>query len=155
MKTKLLLILTILVAAVSCNSPSNPTTAVHNDVSVVSNTKKETVELNIENDYHPKAVYAGEGKYRINGVAFPDKESIRIEIYDDGSIDVIRSQKYFRFDHVTVEGQNVYKAEKYYNGYTHTLDMTITGDKAKVLYTIQGDNENYTFESDKLVRVAE
>ena len=48
---------------------------------------------------------------------------------------------------------NVYKAEQYHDGYRHTLEMTITGDKAKVVYTIQGNQENYHFESDKLVKV--
>ena len=56
------------------------------------------------------------------------------------------------FEHVNVK-DNVYKAEQYYNGYRHTLDMTITGDKAKVVYTIQGNGENYHFESDKIVKV--
>ncbi|MEI0604151.1 hypothetical protein R4K55_07995 [Brachyspira alvinipulli] len=149
MKTKLFLILGILIVSISCSSPSNPTASYNNTSSTVSNTKKNTLEVE---EYYPAFVYKGEGVYRINGETFPEGESIRIEIYDDNSIDVFRSQKYFMFEHVNKK-DNVYTSEQYYDGYRHTLEMTITGDKAKVVYTIQGNQENYHFESDKLVKV--
>ncbi|WP_028329124.1 hypothetical protein [Brachyspira alvinipulli] len=149
MKTKLFLILGILIVAISCSSPSNPTTDYNNTSNTVSDTKKNTLEVD---EYYPELVYKGEGVYRINGETFPEGESIRIEIYDDNSIDVFRSKKYFMFENVKVKN-NVYTAEQYHDGYRHTFEMTVTGDKAKVVYTIQGNNENYHFESDQIVKV--
>lgn len=169
MKTKLFLILTILIFAYSCNSPSNPTKASNNqsnisnsiennamhDIAKLNSNAAKIGEPNIEDNYKPLAVYEGNGKYRINGVDFPNDENLKIEIYDDGSIDVIRTKKYFRFERIDKSEKDIYKGEEYYNGYRHTLDMTVIGDKAKVIYTIQGDNKNYYFESESLVKVIE
>ena len=106
MKTKLFLILTILIFAYSCNSPSNPTKASNNqsnisnsiennamhDIAKLNSNAAKIGEPNIEDNYKPLAVYEGNGKYRINGVDFPNDENLKIEIYDDGSIDVIRTK---------------------------------------------------------------
>ena len=117
-------------------------------------TKTTNINEDLEEMYikDPISVFDGEGEYSIDGIQFPDKENIRIEIYDD-CIEVYRSSKYFRFD--ITKQDTKYNLEKYKDLERHTLDMTINGNTASVIYTItvQGHiNENYYFHSNGLIK---
>ena len=183
MKTKIFLILIIIIFAVSCtkNNPVNPVnvsnngqennitgndgnletkdnTAASSDLGSTTKNTGDTKTADISEDVEemyikdPISVFEGEGEYSIDGIQFPDKENIRIEIYDD-CIEVYRASKYFRFD--ITKQDNKYNLEKYKDLERHTLDMTINGNTASVTYTItvQGHkNENYYFHSNSLTK---
>ncbi|WP_157154569.1 hypothetical protein [Brachyspira murdochii] len=182
MKTKIFLILMMIIFVVSCtkNNPVNPVNISNNgreNNKIESgdnfetknntsssqdsygsenavNTKASNANEDIEDMYikDPISIFEGEGEYSIDGTKFQDKENIKIEIYDD-CIEVYRSAKYFRFD--ITKQDNKYNLEKYQGSERHTLDMTINGNTASVTYTItvQGHrNENYHFHSDSLTK---
>ncbi|PCG20493.1 hypothetical protein [Brachyspira sp. G79] len=180
MKTKIFLILIMIIFAVSCtkNNPANPVNVSENNSrntetketsssdnqknsdnntgtsSENDNSAENTDTISHENHYNDKAnVYKGIAKHtiRTGGITTqPEDVEIYADIYEDENIVELYIPRRVLFENAKEENGK-YNLTKTEDGKTYILSMTVSGDSISNFdLTIQGQGETVYIKSDKL-----
>ncbi|WP_157154570.1 hypothetical protein [Brachyspira murdochii] len=176
MKTKIFLILIMIILVVSCtkNNPANPVNISGNssgnteikDISSSDNQKnsdnntandnsaKNSDTKSYENHYNDRAsVYKGTAKHTIrieNVTTQPEDVEIYADIYEDENTIELYVPKRILFENAKKENGK-YNLMKTEDGKTYILSMTISGDSISNFdLTIQGQGETAYIKADKL-----
>ena len=176
MKTKIFLILIIIIFAVSCtkNNTANPVNVSGNnssdtetkDTSSSDDSKNNNTGTSSDNgnsaensdtkthENDDKAtVYKGAAKHTINTkgiITQPEDIEIYADIYEDENIVELYIPRRIFFENARKENGN-YNLTKTEDGKTYILSMTVSGDSINNLdLTIQGQGETVYIKADKL-----
>lgn len=159
MKSKIFLILTIIILIISCsNKSTKPNNGMKEkeelgNVETPGNNTGEKPILPPLEDY--SALYSGVAKYYTKTLddvttTKPTDENIYVEIYDDSI--VVYSGAAFFFDDIKKSG-NKYESTAYYDGTTYKLNLQINDDNTATLtLNIRDSLYSYYFEADKLAK---
>ena len=148
MKTKIFLILIIIIFAVSCtkNNPANP-------VNVSGNNSSDTETKDTSSSDDSKNNNTGTAKHTINTkgiITQPEDIEIYADIYEDENIVELYIPRRIFFENARKENGN-YNLTKTEDGKTYILSMTVSGDSINNLdLTIQGQGETVYIKADKL-----